>query len=309
MKKGFTLIELMIVIGVISIITAIVIPRYSDTTSEAKVANVRSNLANLRTAIQMYQIKNEGYPDFEDNHDDLGDFSGFYSKSKLPETPSYSGMGETNSVSSKRTDEGGWLYSKETGDLYANLSNGTYTGDTDNEIWDGEDIEVEESSTPLESLKNGSYESLKIGLGTYNIVDASRIEGWETTASDNKIEVWGSGFQGLDAVDGDYFIELNATQEASLYQEVETTPGTTLTWSISHRGRAGEDTATISVNSGDEVTVLETMADGNSEWGYYTGTYEVPEGQTSTTFSLDAVDTAGSISVGNFVDNFLIEVE
>ncbi len=83
-----------------------------------------------------------------------------------------------------------------------------------------------------------------------------------------------------------------------------------MTWSISHRGRAGEDVATISVNSGDEVLVLETMTDGNTEWGTYTGIYVVPEGQTSTTFSLNAVSTAtGSISVGNFIDNFSVKTQ
>ena len=129
MKKGFTIIELMIVISVISLLAAITLPRYTDMTSEAKVANVRANLANLHTAIEMYNVKNEAYPQLKDKEDELGDFSDFYSKSKLPETPAHENAPKNNAVYEKRTDEGGWLYSEETGDIYANLSNGSYTGD------------------------------------------------------------------------------------------------------------------------------------------------------------------------------------
>ena len=165
---------------------------------------------------------------------------------------------------------------------------------------------TETSEEEIEYAVNASFENLAIGLNKYKIVSADLIDGWSTTASDNKIEVWGDGFLGVSAADGDYFIELNANQVASLYQEIETTPGTTLTWSISHRGRTGEDVATMSV--GD--VVLETMTDGNTEWGTYTGTYVVPEGQTTTTFSLNSVSSAsGSKSVGNFIDDFSVTVQ
>ncbi|WP_321328321.1 prepilin-type N-terminal cleavage/methylation domain-containing protein [uncultured Ilyobacter sp.] len=52
MNKAFTLIELMIVISIISLLSAIVIPKYSNINSEAKVANVQANLSNLSTIIQ-----------------------------------------------------------------------------------------------------------------------------------------------------------------------------------------------------------------------------------------------------------------
>ena len=135
MKKGFTLIELMIVIAVISMISAIVIPKYSNVTSEAKVANVQANLSNLNTAIEMYKLKNEEYPDLEGTQDNLGEFSEFYSKSKMPDTPSFEDSSESNNVTAKRNDDGGWLYFKDDGEIYADLPNGAYTGDTVNEIW------------------------------------------------------------------------------------------------------------------------------------------------------------------------------
>jgi len=306
MKKGFTIIELMIVISIISLLAAITLPRYTDMTSEAKVANVRANLANLHTAIEMYNVKNEAYPLLKGKEEELGDFSDFYSKSKLPETPAHENAPKNNGVYEKRTDEGGWLYSEETGDIYANLSNGSYTGDTVNEIWDGEPV------SPVDPTKeyavNPGFEVSGLNINTWRSVDAGQIEGWETTYPDNRIELWKSGFLGVEAVEGDYFVELNGNGPSTIYQEIETVPGTTLTWSISHRGRAGEDVAEIYVGSGDDRVVLETMTDGNSEWGAYTGTYVVPEGQTSTKISIEAVSSAGgSQSVGNFIDNFSVK--
>ena len=53
LKKGFTIIELMIVLSIISLVSAIAIPKYSNITSEAKVANVQANLSNLNTAIEI----------------------------------------------------------------------------------------------------------------------------------------------------------------------------------------------------------------------------------------------------------------
>ena len=310
LKKGFTLIELMIVISIISLISAIVIPKYNNVTSEAKVANVQANLSNLNTAIEMYKLKNEEYPDLEGSQDNLGEFSNFYSKSKMPDTPSFEGGSESNNVTAERTDDGGWLYFKDEGEIYADLPNGAYTGDSTNEIWNDESSSPETSSSQVETAINPSFENYTISPNSYALVDAGSIDGWSTTATDNKIEIWSDGFLGVNAADGNYFVELNATQVASLYQEIETTPGTTLTWSISHRGRTGEDVATISVGDGDETIVLETMTDGNTEWGTYTGTYVVPEGQTTTTFSLNSVSSASSSnSVGNFIDAFSVTAQ
>ena len=307
LKKGFTIIELMIVLSIISLVSAIAIPKYSNITSEAKVANVQANLSNLNTAIEMYKLKNGAYPELEGNQDSLGDFSDFYSKSKMPDTPYFESGTENNDVSSERSDDGGWLYSIEEGEISADLPNGAYTGDTVNEIWNYESLSTETSVEVVEYTTNSSFENYAIGLSNYEQVKANLIDGWSTTAKNNKIEIWGDGFLGVSAADGDYFVELNGTQASSIYQEIETTPGTTLTWSISHMGRLGEDVATISVGDGDESIVLETMTDGSTEWGTYTGTYVVPEGQTTTTFYVNAVSTStGSKSVGNFIDAFSV---
>ena len=53
MQKGFTLIELMIVVSIIGILAAIPIPHYSDYTSRTRAAGTVAEIASLRTAVSM----------------------------------------------------------------------------------------------------------------------------------------------------------------------------------------------------------------------------------------------------------------
>jgi LruC domain-containing protein len=144
----------------------------------------------------------------------------------------------------------------------------------------------------------------------YRIIHQDNVPGWKTTSPDKMIEVWVSGFGGVPSQEGRQFFELNANREAAMYQELCLEPGSTIKWSVWHRGRAGVDVAVVKIGATVETAEIQaTMTDGKDAWGYYTGSYNVPAGQETTVFSFEAISTAASISVGNFLDNFEIECD
>ncbi|WP_199811736.1 isopeptide-forming domain-containing fimbrial protein [Streptomyces sp. NRRL S-340] len=158
------------------------------------------------------------------------------------------------------------------------------------------------------TLVNGSFEQPPV-TGVEILPDASqtqapkRVPGWLTTATDHMIELWHSGFNGVPAADGTQFAELNAYQVSTLYQDLPTTPGTKLYWRLYHRGRQGDDTMALDIGAPGSTVQQRRFTDGNTAWGYYTGTYTVPAGQTLTRFAFRSISAAGgNPSVGNFLD-------
>lgn len=62
-KKGFTLVEILIVVVILGILAAIVIPQFSSASTEARTSSVQSNLQAIRSQIQLYKIQhNDNYP-------------------------------------------------------------------------------------------------------------------------------------------------------------------------------------------------------------------------------------------------------
>ncbi|MCW3126480.1 MAG: hypothetical protein JWO03_2138 [Bacteroidetes bacterium] len=140
--------------------------------------------------------------------------------------------------------------------------------------------------------------------GTYIITDDWNLPYWRTNATDGKIEVWQSGFNGTPSHGGTYFVELEANLFGSLYQDVYTTPGTILKWSFSHRGRSGSDTAEMRIGTPQSTVLQRTVIDGNTAWGTHTGFYTVPAGQYITRLEFVAVGSyGGNNSIGNFLDD------
>lgn len=155
-------------------------------------------------------------------------------------------------------------------------------------------------------LDNASFEAPVLTTNTYQQLQDSAVPGWSTTATDHLIEIWKSGFNGVPAAAGLQFAEINATQNAALFQDIPTTPGQTLTWSLSHRGRQGVDTMHVEIGAAGSASNYSsgTISDGTGAWGRWSGSYTVPAGQFTTRFAFIADTTAGgNKSIGNFLDD------
>lgn len=63
--KGFTLVELLIVVIILAILAAIVVPQFASSTDDAKISALDSTLSNLRGALDLYYQQHGGrYPGF-----------------------------------------------------------------------------------------------------------------------------------------------------------------------------------------------------------------------------------------------------
>lgn len=61
--KGFTLVEILIVVIILGILAAIVIPQFTEASAEARVSNLMTNLQTMRSQVLLYKTQHlENYP-------------------------------------------------------------------------------------------------------------------------------------------------------------------------------------------------------------------------------------------------------
>ena len=61
-ERGFTLIELMVVIVILGILAGLIIPRIMGRPDEARAAKARMQMESLETALKLYRLDNGNYP-------------------------------------------------------------------------------------------------------------------------------------------------------------------------------------------------------------------------------------------------------
>jgi general secretion pathway protein G len=143
-QKGFTLVEILIVVVILGILAAIVIPQFSEASTEAKISSSMSSLQSLRSQIQLYKIQHNDNPPchgtfvaatFKEQLEQYSDAAGTTSDTKtatciygpyvqsVPRNP-------WNNSSTVATSDGtgvGWVYEADTGNIYLAVSDVTNT--------------------------------------------------------------------------------------------------------------------------------------------------------------------------------------
>jgi len=63
--RGFTLLEVMVVIVILGILAALVVPRIISRPDEARVVAAKQDIASLMQALKLYRLDNQRYPSTE----------------------------------------------------------------------------------------------------------------------------------------------------------------------------------------------------------------------------------------------------
>ena len=135
MQKGFTLIELMIVVAIIGILAAVALPAYQDYTNRAKMAEVLSFASSGKIAVAEY----------------------FQAEGKLPASNEQAGLAEIPTTDSLSTYVKSVTIGPEKPGLITTVITGTGVADLD-----GKTVTL----TPYES--NGTTEIVNKDTGNYS---------------------------------------------------------------------------------------------------------------------------------------------
>jgi len=90
-RAGFTLIELLLVLVILGTLAAIVVPKFTGRTQQARITAAQTQIANLSTAIDAFEVDNGFYPRSLDElvtqPSDAPNWRGPYMKTGIPLDP------------------------------------------------------------------------------------------------------------------------------------------------------------------------------------------------------------------------------
>lgn len=148
-KKAFTLVEILIVVVILGILAAIVVPQFTNASTEAQAGNVATQLQTIRSQIELYRVRNNGaYPPalvtggegdvaWADLTDDPN--ADYMRDAPVnPRTRSSSVVAGTDHMAGDA--ETGWIFDEDTGNIFAAFFNEDNYNDDDAETLPWEEI-------------------------------------------------------------------------------------------------------------------------------------------------------------------------
>jgi len=112
--KGFTLIELMIAVAIIGFLTMVAYPKFINSMIKAKEANVKGDLASVRSAVNIFYASKEVFPTSLQG-DLVPDFLNELPEVEIPATtdgsnPGHDERGGVTSISDDDMANGAWYF-------------------------------------------------------------------------------------------------------------------------------------------------------------------------------------------------------
>lgn len=124
------------------------------------------------------------------------------------------------------------------------------------------------------------------------------------------IEVWGTGFQGVDAAEGTNFVELNAYESSMIYQNMYLATGDVITYYYRHRARSSTaEQAGMVIEDQNEINIATinttVLPSSQTDWSVNQGTYTFTGTSGVYRVGFRALNTS-SPDVGNLLDDIRI---
>ena len=93
-RGGFTLIELLLVLVIISALAAVVVPRFTRRSEQARITAARADISNLEVALDAFEVDTGRFPDdgeglgaLVNRPSDVDEWYGPYIKRGVPQDP------------------------------------------------------------------------------------------------------------------------------------------------------------------------------------------------------------------------------
>lgn len=139
-RRGFTLIEVLIVVVIMAVLAAMIVPRFIDSAEDSKESVLKFNLHSLRSQLQLYKIhhlgltpvlKGQQLPQLTAATNEAGDIGsagpnfrfGPYIVTAMPDNP-YNGLNTVAPATSvpptAEVSNAGWQYDEASGQIWPN---------------------------------------------------------------------------------------------------------------------------------------------------------------------------------------------